>query len=64
MKRTFTSRLDAVPGIGPERRKELLRRFGTVAAMLKAGPEEISIRCRIPKKLAERIVLLLARQPE
>jgi excinuclease ABC subunit C len=63
MKRTFTSRLDAIPGIGTERRKELLRRFGTINAILKAGPDEIAHRCRIPKKLAERIVLLLSRQP-
>jgi excinuclease ABC subunit C len=37
-----SSALDRVPGIGPKRRKLLLRRFGSVAAIRKASTEELS----------------------
>ena len=40
-KRTLTSRLDAIPGIGPKRRRALLRRFGSVAAVSRASAEEL-----------------------
>jgi excinuclease ABC subunit C len=36
------SRLDAVRGIGPARRRLLLRRFGSVSAMRAAGPQGIA----------------------
>lgn len=38
---TLRSRLDDVPGIGPKRRRELLTRFGSFAAVEKASLEEI-----------------------
>ena len=40
--RTVTSSaLDAVPGVGPARRKALLGRFGSVAAIAAASDEEL-----------------------
>jgi excinuclease ABC subunit C len=36
------SELDGIPGIGPARRRELLRRFGSLAALRRAGPEAIA----------------------
>jgi excinuclease ABC subunit C len=36
-----TSALDEVPGIGPARRRELLRRFGSVAAITAASDEDL-----------------------
>jgi len=38
----LTSRLDAIPGIGPARRKELIARFGSIQGILEADPEEIA----------------------
>lgn len=36
------SGLDGIPGIGPARRRELLQRFGSLAAVRRAGPEAIA----------------------
>ena len=36
------SRLDDIPGVGPKRRRALLRRFGSVAALAAASEQEIA----------------------
>ncbi len=41
-KRSLESSLDVVPGIGGRRKKDLLRRFGSVAAVRRATLEEIA----------------------
>ena len=41
-KQTRASRLDAIPGIGPKTKKLLLKKFGTIAEIKKATPEEIA----------------------
>ena len=41
-RRMVGSALDGVPGVGPARRKALLRRFGSLAKMREAGVEELS----------------------
>jgi excinuclease ABC subunit C len=41
-KRSLESRLDSVPGVGGRRKRDLLRHFGSVAALRKAGVEEIA----------------------
>ncbi|MDP6099958.1 MAG: excinuclease ABC subunit UvrC [Dehalococcoidia bacterium] len=46
------SALDAVPGIGPRRRKELLRRFGSVRAIRESTLEEIASTPSITTRLA------------
>jgi len=38
----LTSRLDAIPGIGPARRKELIAKFGSIQGILETEPEEIA----------------------
>lgn len=38
----LASRLDAIPGVGPARRKELIKRFGSIDGILAAPVEEIS----------------------
>jgi excinuclease ABC subunit C len=37
-----SSRLDSVPGVGPARRRALLREFGSVRAMLAAGEGRVA----------------------
>jgi excinuclease ABC subunit C len=41
-RRMVGSVLDAVPGVGPARKKALLRRFGSMARMREAGVEELA----------------------
>ncbi len=60
-KRIFHSDLERIPGIGPKRRKDLLRAFGSVQSIRKSTPEEIVSRCKMPLSLAVRILDLLAR---
>jgi excinuclease ABC subunit C len=40
-KRTISSSLDDIPGIGPIKKKRLLKRFGSVKAILAASEEEL-----------------------
>ncbi|MBT3341695.1 MAG: excinuclease ABC subunit C [Gemmatimonadetes bacterium] len=41
-KRTITSKLDDIPGIGPKRRQALLREFGSVRQLREAEPGQIA----------------------
>jgi len=41
-KRTLTSQLDEIPGVGPTLRKKLLRHFGSMKRLKTASPEEIA----------------------
>jgi len=41
-RRMVRSTLDTVPGVGPARKKALLRRFGSLARMREAGVEELA----------------------
>ncbi len=40
-KGTFSSKLDEIPGIGKQRKKELLKKFGTLKGILDATDEEL-----------------------
>jgi excinuclease ABC subunit C len=40
-KRTLTSELDAVPGLGPRRRRLLLQKFGSLAGVRRASREDL-----------------------
>ncbi len=60
-KRTLRSELGDIPGIGPARQRELLRRFGSLRSVREATKEEIA---RIPgfsEVLASRILTYLGR---
>ncbi|WP_052667612.1 excinuclease ABC subunit UvrC [Nitriliruptor alkaliphilus] len=50
-----TSELDAIPGIGPGRRKALLTRFGSVAAITRASVEDLTAVPGISRTLAAQI---------
>lgn len=53
--RTSRSVLDDIPGVGPRRKRELLRRFGSVAGIRRATVDEIASVPGISRALAERI---------
>ncbi len=54
-----TSTLEEVPGVGPKRRRELLRHFGGLQELARASAEEIAKAPGISKKLAESIYAAL-----
>jgi excinuclease ABC subunit C len=54
-KRTFKSALDGVSGIGPKRKKALIKRFGTVPAIRQASIEELTAVKGITRDLAQKI---------
>jgi excinuclease ABC subunit C len=55
-RRTITSQLLTIPGVGPNRRRKLLERFGSVAGVRTATREEISSLPGFSRTLAERIL--------
>ncbi|MGE5554001.1 MAG: excinuclease ABC subunit UvrC [Betaproteobacteria bacterium] len=54
-KRSRGSVLDEVAGVGPRRKRELLRRFGSVAGLRRAGIDELASVPGITRALAEEI---------
>ena len=58
-KESFISALDTIPGIGPKRKRALLRRFGSVAAIREASDEELAKTEGMSQSLAKKIKELL-----
>ena len=54
-KSQVSSALDNVPGIGPKRKKALLRRFGSVKAVREASVEEVAATVGFTEALAGRV---------
>lgn len=54
-KATLHSTLEEIPGIGPERRKILLRHFGSLKQVRQATPEQLEAVPGLPKPLARRL---------
>jgi excinuclease ABC subunit C len=54
-KTRHTSVLESIPGIGAKRRRELLRQFGGLQELKRAGVEELAKISGISKELAQRI---------
>ena len=52
-KSSVRSAMDSVPGIGPKRKKALIRRFGSVNSIREADTSEIAAVVGMTKKLAE-----------
>jgi excinuclease ABC subunit C len=50
------SALDTIQGIGPKRKKALLRKFGSVKGIREAGVEEIAATPGFTKALAEKVL--------
>jgi excinuclease ABC subunit C len=54
-KQTVKSSLDGVPGIGPKRRRALIKEFGSVRAIREASAEELATVSGITPKIAQQI---------
>jgi excinuclease ABC subunit C len=54
-RKTFTSALDEIPGIGPRRKSALLRRFGSVPGIREASVEELVAATGMSREQAARI---------
>jgi len=54
-KEGLTSPLDAIPGIGPQRKRALLRKFGSLMAIREASLDDIAATPGFTRKLAERV---------
>ena len=59
LKRTVASAMDSIPGIGPKRRRMLLRRFGSVRGVREAGLEDIAAVPGMTMNLATRVKEML-----
>ncbi|EJE98202.1 excinuclease ABC subunit C [Liquorilactobacillus mali KCTC 3596 = DSM 20444] len=57
-KKSLSSRLDLIPGVGPKSRIKLLRKFGSMKKIADASLEDIEA-LGIPKKVAQTIKLSL-----
>jgi excinuclease ABC subunit C len=54
-KESLASALDSIPGIGPKRKKALLKKFGSVRSIKEASIDELSQVPGITGKLAEKV---------
>jgi excinuclease ABC subunit C len=54
-KRVFQSILDEIPGVGPERKRRLLKEFGSVKGVAAASVEDIARVGRMSARLAEKV---------
>ena len=62
-KRQVTSALDGLAGVGPARKKALIERFGSAAAVRRASVEELQAVPGITESLARSIATALADEP-
>jgi excinuclease ABC subunit C len=62
-RRTLRSRLSEIPGVGPARERELLRRFGSIDSVREASPEELAATPGIGEQMARRIRAALEKVP-
>ncbi|MDQ6681942.1 MAG: helix-hairpin-helix domain-containing protein, partial [Chloroflexota bacterium] len=61
-RRALHSVFDEVPGIGPARKRALLKRFGSVRRLREASVEEVAETPGVNRDLAERLKSYLARE--
>ncbi|MDQ3880502.1 MAG: helix-hairpin-helix domain-containing protein, partial [Chloroflexota bacterium] len=61
-KRALSSIFDEVTGIGPTRKRALLKRFGSVRRIREASVDEVAATPGVNRELAERLKSALARE--
>jgi excinuclease ABC subunit C len=54
-KRALASPLDEVPGVGPSRKKALLKRFGSLSRLREATPDQIAATPGVGPELAAAV---------
>ncbi|MGB6895352.1 MAG: excinuclease ABC subunit UvrC [Dehalococcoidia bacterium] len=54
-KRGMQSALDSIPGVGPKRKKALLRKFGSLKAIREAGIDDIAATLGFTRSLAQKV---------
>ena len=54
-KAATASVLDSIPGVGPKRKRALLRKFGSLKAVREAGVDEIASTAGYTRSLAEKV---------
>jgi excinuclease ABC subunit C len=54
-KKAIQSALDTIPGVGPKRKKALLKKFGTVKAIREAEVDDIASTVGFTRALAEKV---------
>ncbi len=54
-RQTFASALDTIPGIGPKRKRALLKQFGSVQAIREAPLAELATASGMSKNLAQKV---------
>jgi excinuclease ABC subunit C len=54
-RQSLLSTLDGVPGIGPKRKRALIRRFGSIGAIRESPLEELAAVMGMTRSLAERV---------
>ncbi|HHI80166.1 MAG TPA: excinuclease ABC subunit UvrC [Planctomycetes bacterium] len=64
LRSSLTSELDTIPGIGPKRRKALLRHFGSLANLRRASLQELQSSGCLPPALAATLYESLKRNPQ
>jgi excinuclease ABC subunit C len=52
---TFASALDTIPGVGPKRKRTLLRQFGSIQAIREATEEDLANTSGMTKSLAKKV---------
>jgi excinuclease ABC subunit C len=55
-RRVLLSILDGIPGVGPERKRRLLKRYGSVQKLKGLSAEELSMAGKMPLPVAERVL--------
>ena len=60
-KRTLTSQLDQIEGIGENRRIRLIKTFGSIKNIKEASVEELIEKGRLPRKTAENVRTFFAK---
>ncbi len=61
-RRTLHSALEEIEGVGPARRRQLLRHFGSMKRLRKAGAAELAEVEGVGPKLAEQIEAALGKE--